>query len=234
MSKSLQMRENRPLHLARLAGRSLAFLQICEPGTWEPSYAWLLSCSQSRTPEVQLFLLFSPDHVVTWVLPSHQALGQNPSIRGGEPLCSPRAALSLSKVMGQHHLSDQCRRDACSLAPEGISLASPWCLASWSFKIQKKPCLFKKKLGIFFWCGPLFKSLYLICYNTASFMFWFFLSQGMRDLSSSTRDQICIPCIGRWSLNVWTAREVLRPCSKVLKNIIFQQTHILMKLCIYV
>ena len=37
------------------------------------------------------------------------------------------------------------------------------------------------------------------------FMFWFF---GPEDLSSLTRDQTCTPCIGRESLNHWTAREV--------------------------
>ena len=32
----------------------------------------------------------------------------------------------------------------------------------------------------------------------------------MWDLSSPTRDQTRIPCIGRWILTHWTAREVLR------------------------
>ena len=30
----------------------------------------------------------------------------------------------------------------------------------------------------------------------------------MCDLSSLIRDQACAPCIGKWSLNHWTAREV--------------------------
>ena len=34
------------------------------------------------------------------------------------------------------------------------------------------------------------------------------LSCGMRDLSSPTRNQTCIPCIRRWILNHWTTREV--------------------------
>ena len=33
------------------------------------------------------------------------------------------------------------------------------------------------------------------------------VAQGMWDLSSPTRDQACIPCIGRWILNPWTTRE---------------------------
>ena len=36
-------------------------------------------------------------------------------------------------------------------------------------------------------------------------VFW---PRGMWDLSSPTRDQTCTPCIGRQSLNHWTAREV--------------------------
>ena len=36
----------------------------------------------------------------------------------------------------------------------------------------------------------------------------FFWPQGMWDLSSPTRDRTCTPCIGRWSLNHWTTREV--------------------------
>ena len=39
-------------------------------------------------------------------------------------------------------------------------------------------------------------------------MFWFFWLQGMWDLSSPTRDRTHTPCIGRQSLNHWTAREV--------------------------
>ena len=35
-----------------------------------------------------------------------------------------------------------------------------------------------------------------------------FLAQGIWDVSSPTMDQTCTPCIGRWSLNHWTTREV--------------------------
>ena len=31
---------------------------------------------------------------------------------------------------------------------------------------------------------------------------------GLWDLHSPTRDQTCVPCIGRWILNHWTIREV--------------------------
>ena len=45
---------------------------------------------------------------------------------------------------------------------------------------------------------------------TVLFLFYFlvFWLQGMWDLSSLTRDWIRTPCIGRWSLNHWSTREV--------------------------
>ena len=47
-----------------------------------------------------------------------------------------------------------------------------------------------------------------ICYNIDSVLFIFFWPWDMWDPSSLTRDWPCTPCIGRWSLNHWTAREV--------------------------
>ena len=41
---------------------------------------------------------------------------------------------------------------------------------------------------------------------------WF--PQGKWDLSSLTRDQTCILCIGRWILNHWTTRGVPSLCSQ--------------------
>ena len=52
----------------------------------------------------------------------------------------------------------------------------------------------------------IFKSLYFILY-----LFYLFILAapwGMHDLSSPTRAQTHIPCIGSMSLNHWTAREV--------------------------
>ena len=43
----------------------------------------------------------------------------------------------------------------------------------------------------------------------------FFWPWGMWDPSSPTRDWTCTPCIGRWSLNHGTTREVLK---KILKR----------------
>ena len=40
------------------------------------------------------------------------------------------------------------------------------------------------------------------------FMFWVFGHKACQDLSSPTRVQTCVACIGRQSLNQWTTREV--------------------------
>ena len=53
-----------------------------------------------------------------------------------------------------------------------------------------------------------FKSLLNLLQYCFCFMFWFFWPRGMWDLSSPNRDWTRTPCIGRWSLNHWTAREV--------------------------
>ena len=59
------------------------------------------------------------------------------------------------------------------------------------------------------------KSLYWICYNTAFlcffflFVFFFFGSWGILDLSSLTRDQTPTPFFGTHNLNHWTAKEAL-------------------------
>ena len=63
-----------------------------------------------------------------------------------------------------------------------------------------------------------------VCCSAASlvscyvFVFKFLTtSLGMWDLSYLTRDRIPIPCIERWSLNHWTAREVPNPALKLKK-----------------
>ena len=48
-------------------------------------------------------------------------------------------------------------------------------------------------------------SLYWICCNIGSVAFGF-LAKSIWDLRSSTRDQTCIVCFGRWSLNHGTTR----------------------------
>ena len=55
------------------------------------------------------------------------------------------------------------------------------------------------------------------CPNPNPFFFFFWL-QGMWDLSSQTRDQTCVLCIGRWILNHWTTRQV--PQTNFLANLI--------------
>ena len=54
-----------------------------------------------------------------------------------------------------------------------------------------------------------FKNLFWICCSIVSVLcFVFFWSQDLWDLSSLTRDPICTPCIGRWSFNHRTTKEV--------------------------
>ena len=61
----------------------------------------------------------------------------------------------------------------------------------------------------FLWCGTFLKSLVnFLQYSFCFMVCFFFWPQGTRDFNSPTRDWTCIPCIGRWSLNHWTAREV--------------------------
>ena len=73
-----------------------------------------------------------------------------------------------------------------------------------------------------------FLSLYWIFYNIASVLCFFWGRGGrgywgMWDLSSPTRDGTQPPCIGRWSPNHWTAREV--PCPVfITKNLCFIQS----------
>ena len=58
----------------------------------------------------------------------------------------------------------------------------------------------------FLWCGTIFK----VCieFGTTLLLFFFFWPQVMWNLSSPTRNQTCTLCIGRWSLDHWTSKEV--------------------------
>ena len=74
---------------------------------------------------------------------------------------------------------------------------------------SKAKKLFKKYFKDLFWCGPFLKSLLNLLQYWFSFMFWFFDPKACGILPSSpTRDQTHTLCIGRWSLNHWTVREV--------------------------
>ena len=53
-----------------------------------------------------------------------------------------------------------------------------------------------------------FKSLYWLFYKWLLFYVLVSLLWGMWDLSFPNKDQTHIPCIGRWGLKNWTAREV--------------------------
>ena len=39
---------------------------------------------------------------------------------------------------------------------------------------------------------------------------WAWFLRSIWDLSSPTRGRTCVPCIGRWILNHWTTREILK------------------------
>ena len=62
-------------------------------------------------------------------------------------------------------------------------------------------------MSFFFWWRPFFKNLYWICYSIIAFILCFGF---LWDLAFPTRDLTCSLCIGRQSLNHWTAREVPR------------------------
>ena len=64
-----------------------------------------------------------------------------------------------------------------------------------------------RKKGWFFWCGAFSKVMEFVTILLL-FLVFVFWPQGMWDSSSPKGSQIHTPCIGRWSLNHWTAREV--------------------------
>ena len=72
-----------------------------------------------------------------------------------------------------------------------------------------------------------FKSLLNFLQYCFCFMFFFFFGGGgywgMWDISTPTREGTQHPCIGRWSPNHWTAREVPRPVF-ITKNLCFIQS----------
>ena len=74
--------------------------------------------------------------------------------------------------------------------------------------------LLKKYLFIF---GSVFQYIgsFIVVYRLlSSFRAWAPQMPGAcGNLSSLTRDQTCIPCIGRQILNHWTTREILIHCS---------------------
>ena len=61
----------------------------------------------------------------------------------------------------------------------------------------------------FFLIWTVFEVLLNLLQCSICFMFWFFWPWDMWDISSLTRNWTYTSCIGRWSLNHWTAREVL-------------------------
>ena len=64
-------------------------------------------------------------------------------------------------------------------------------------------------LKIFFWYGPFLKSLLNLLQYCFCFTFCFLGREVCGILAPQHRDRTRTPCIGRWSLNHWTTREVL-------------------------
>ena len=74
---------------------------------------------------------------------------------------------------------------------------SPWGHKASDITKQLSLFIFKKSLwNLLQYCLWVFYGLV--------FFFFLFWPQGIWDLSSLTRDQMCTPFIGRWSLNQWT------------------------------
>ena len=71
--------------------------------------------------------------------------------------------------------------------------------------------LLKKYHDIIFLHGPFFMVFIEFVKIFPLFYALFFWPWGMWDLSSPNRDRTHTPCIGRWSLNHWTTREVPLP-----------------------
>ena len=62
-------------------------------------------------------------------------------------------------------------------------------------------------LCIYFWCGPFLKPLLNLVQYCFCLTLWFFGHEAL-ELSSLTRDWTYSPCLGKWSLNHWTAGKV--------------------------
>ena len=94
------------------------------------------------------------------------------------------------------------------------------------------------KCGLnFFWEGAL---LGLHCSVQASLVAvhgfsgcgeWACFPCGLWDLSSQTRDWTCTPCIGRWIVNPWIAREVLAYMFKWISSLVPFADWVLASMC---
>ena len=60
----------------------------------------------------------------------------------------------------------------------------------------------------FFWCGPLFKVfIEFVTMVLLLFMFWIFGHEACETLVPQSGDQTHTACIGRWSVNHWSAKK---------------------------
>ena len=72
-------------------------------------------------------------------------------------------------------------------------------------------------LRVFFTWTIFFLSLYWICYNIASILCFLAMRHYGIILTNRSKDRTHMPCIGRWSLRHWTAREI--PTLSVCKRL---------------
>ena len=121
----------------------------------------------------------------------HRHCGETVAPRVGDTcLESQNKRLSVSKFILRIMNDLRVQKGSCSLGTQIFLFMCPFFF--FFFKI-------------FFSYRPFFKS-YWICYNIVSVLCFSF--QAVRHLQSPARDRTHISCIGRWSLNHWTTREV--------------------------
>ena len=143
---------------------------------------------------------------------------------------SPSHHINLCPELGPH--PDQIlhvhTHSITSVFPKAIYLLQilqkPFVKVVWGIIMKRCPIVISQHTLIFLLTSPFlfpilqrhFNYLLLLLFKTllnllqyCLFYVLFFWPQGMWDLSSLTRDWICIPCIGRQSLNHWTALLLL-------------------------
>ena len=157
---------------------------------WPVSDWWFFSC---------VWLHWIPVQLIPENSPSRE--GSSHSCVSGPPQCTQPSSLCFG--------AERTEERTFSLLLTLI-MPPPLCCVSYSLYLcNTLYYLFSFKKIFFFFGVDHFYSLYWISYNIASVCYvCIFWPQGTWDLSFLTRDWTLSPCIGRWSLNHWTAREV--------------------------
>ena len=100
------------------------------------------------------------------------------------------------------------------MAPKGVHNSRPPNLWMFFYLLVNFICLAGSGPSCSLWdfccaCKPLSGcSIQAPECRLSSCIMWAELLHGMWDISSPTRDQIHVPCIGQWMFNYWTTREV--------------------------